>query len=159
MNANEAISLVLAMYDLKLVTHEQVVVWADAQILSCERPDLLLFDLSLEGPERCLRMPESEFLAKPLPLTYAQAFSAKALLLPLEDDLAVLDFAGWAAAKCMGRALDDAFVQFGYLLDDLIEDSERAPGAIDFLRERLPDMLAECRRIWPHRLDTLRIEG
>lgn len=159
MNANEAISLVLAMYELKHVTREQVVVWADEQILACERPDPLLFDLSLEGPECCLRMPESEFPAKPLPLTYAQAFSAKALSLPLENDLAVLDFAGWAAAKCMGHALDDAFVQFGYLLDDLIEDPERAPGAIDFLRERLPDMLPECRRIWPHSLDTLRVEG
>lgn len=159
MNANEAISLVLAMYELKHVTREQVVVWADEQILACERPDPLLFDLSLEGPECCLRMPESEFPAKPLPLTYAQAFSAKALSLPLENDLAVLDFAGWAAAKCMGHAPDDAFVQFGYLLDDLIEDPERAPGAIDFLRERLPDMLPECRRIWPHSLDTLRVEG
>ncbi len=159
MNANEAISLVLAMYVLKLVASEEVIAWADDQILACEKPDPLLFDLSLDGPERCLRLPQNEFPAKPLPLTYAQAFSAKALSLPLEDDLAVLDFAVWAAAKCMGHALDDALVQFGYLLDDLIEDIERAPGAIGFVRERLPDMLPECRRIWPHRLDTLRVDG
>ena len=159
MKAKEAISILLAMYALKFVTHEQVVAWADEQILACKQPDPLLLDLSLDGPERCLRLPQSEFPAKPLPLTYAQAFSAKALSLPLEDDLAVLDFAVWAAAKCMGHALDDALVQFGYLLDDLLADIERAPGAIGFVRERLPDMLPECRRIWPHRLDTLRVDG
>lgn len=93
MKAKEAISLLLAMYELKLVTHDQVVAWADEQILACAQPDPLLFDLSLEGPERCLRMPEGEFPAKPLPLAYAQAFSAKALSLPLEDDVAALDFA------------------------------------------------------------------
>jgi hypothetical protein len=158
-NANEAISLVLAMHALKLVTHDGVIAWADAQILACEQPDPLLFDLSLEGPERCRWPPESEFPAKPLPLTYAQAFSAKALSLPLEDDVAVRDFADWAAAKCMGHAPGDAFVQFGYLLDDLIDDPEREPGTVAFLRERLPDLLPECRCLWPHRLDTLRVEG
>lgn len=146
------------MYALELVTYEQVVAWADEQILACEQPDPLLFDLSLEGPGRCLRMPEGEFPAKPRRLTYAQAFAAKAVSLRLEDDVAALDFAQWAAARCMGDDLDNAFVQFGYLLDDLLDDPLRAPGAIDFLRERLPDMLSECRRLWPHRLDTLRIE-
>jgi len=157
--ANEAISVVLAMYALELVTHEQVVAWADEQIRACAQPDPLLFDLSLEGPGRCLRMPESEFPAQPGPLTFSQAFSAKAVSLQLDDDVAVLAFAHWAANHCMGDYLRDPYVRFGHLLDDLLDDPLRAPGAVDFLRERLPDMLPECRRLWPHRLDTLRIDG
>lgn len=159
MKAKEAISILLAMYALKLVTHEQVVAWADEQILACKQPDPLLFDLSLDGPERCRRLPSDEFPPNDLRLSFDQAFSACASALDLEDDAKVLDFARWAARHGLGEDLESPLAQMSSLFYCLLFEIGDEDAAIRETREKLPALLPEFRRLWPHRLDTLRVDG
>ena len=158
MEAREAIALVLKFREMGFITSDEVVAWADSQILACDQPDNLLLDLSLEGPERCLRMPEYEFPARPRAVSFAEEFSARALKLSLGEDRAVRDFAVWVANNCIfDDHRDELFVQWGYMLDHLIDDMRDEDAAIHLVREELPGMLGRCRSLWPFRFEDVRI--
>lgn len=157
MDAKTAISIVMTLFALGQISAGQAIAWADEQILACDAPDPLLFDLSLGGPDRCLRLPEFEFPARPLSLSFQQAFAARAVGLSIENDADALDFADWAAARAMGEDLEHPFVQLGYLLDHMFENIPQDAEVLRELRETLPALLTECHALWPHRFEDLRI--
>jgi hypothetical protein len=141
------IERILTLWRLGLIDSKEVVRWADEAVVSAECPTQDLIDLSCYGPEACLRRAEFEFPARPVPLTFSQAFALKALHTQLESEESVQSFADWASRQAMGEDLSLPEVAFSYQLEHLIVDCQDPVAAAALVRGQLPGMLPGCQRI------------
>jgi hypothetical protein len=124
-----------------------VVRWADAQVVAADHPPQEVLDLSLDGPEKCLRRAEADFPARPVCLSFSQAFALKAITTRLESEDSVLDFAEWVSRGAMGEDLSLPEVALGYQLDHLLSDCEDFNGAVVLVRSKLPSLLPACKLV------------
>lgn len=143
----ESIKRILTLWNIGLISSDEVIAWADEQILASRCPAYELLELSTDGPEACLKRPEYEFYVRPFSLSFVEELSALALATDTSSDAAVLELARWAAYHAMGEDLDDPFVMFSYRLDHLLDDCNDPSGAIQLLRDQLPLMLPRCQSI------------
>jgi hypothetical protein len=139
-----AIERALTLWQLGLLSVKEVIAWADAEMLKSAEPPQELIDLSLDGPEKCLKRPEFEFPARPAALTYFQEFSIRAMVIPLSSDTELLDFATWMSRSAMGEDLELPEVSLAYQVDHLLNDCNEARGAIEMVRKKLPALLPQC---------------
>jgi hypothetical protein len=145
---------ILALWQTGLLSSSAVVGWADAEIRRSNQPSQAVIDLSLYGPEQCLKRPLSEFPARPATLNYVQEFALRALAVSLPSYESVLSFANWASRYCMGEDLSDPIVALGYQLDHLLDDCQDKQGAVELARKELPSLLPVCRRVSAPFLET-----
>jgi len=150
-----SIERVLTLWEIGVLSSDDVIAWADSQIVASVNPESILFDLSLYGPEVCLKKPMGEFPADPQRLSFIEEFSVRALVADLSSDETLLQFAKRVASSAIGEDLDEPFVRFGYQLDHLINDCDNTPAAIQLVRDELPSMLSRCQSIAAGFLDFL----
>ena len=137
----------LSLWVSGILTSAEVIAWAERQIIRLDAPPMELIDLMMSGPQACLKWAQSDFPPRARSLEYDEAFSVRALLLSLESDAAVLDFAVWAADACMGEVLTNPMVKLGYVLDHHINDCRDYDGAMALVRTELPKLLNTCKII------------
>lgn len=53
----EALSIALSLWKIGLVSSEELIAWIDAHIGVSNNPDEALVQLSLDGPDACLKRP------------------------------------------------------------------------------------------------------
>jgi hypothetical protein len=135
----------LALWTIGFLSSEEVVAWADAEIARVDKPSTEILDLSIEGPERCLKKPAWPFAAKPEKLTYIQEFSLRVLSTSMDDDDALLRLGTWMSVRCIGEDDSNRMVGVGYQVEHLAFDCRDIEGALLFLREELPALIPECR--------------
>lgn len=143
----QPIERVLTLWDFGLLDGPAVVRWADEAILRADCATLELIDLACYGPEACMRRSRDDFPARPLDISFSQAFALKALAVDLESDESASAFAQWAAVRALGEDLSLAEVLFCYRLDHLISDCDDPAAATALVRSALPGMLGRCRQI------------
>lgn len=127
-----------------LLTAQDVTEWAGREIARLDNPPAELIDLVIDGPEACLKRPESDFPPRAKKLSYADEFAIRALALDPSKAEAVHAFADWSSRYCMGEDLSDPFVALGYRLDHLICDCQDVRAAEELLRADLPNLLPRC---------------
>ncbi len=149
------IERVIALWRLKLLTNEDVVAWADCEILRSDDPPQELFDLSLEGPSRCVRWAEFEFPAGSVKLPYATEFALRASAASLESKEQVLSFVHWCARSAMGEELELPEVAFGYQVEHLLCDRDESDEAVRYAQAELPKLLASLASVLAPFLEVL----
>jgi hypothetical protein len=144
----------LALWVCGVLTSDQVVDWAWREVARLDNPPPELFELGVDGPERCLKRAAYDFPPRPTALSYAQEFSLRALAVLLDSDDSVLGFADWVSRRAMGEDLSEPFVTFGYRLEHLLDDCQDPAAASAFVREALPLHLSRCEAIAAEFRDT-----
>ena len=139
----ETLSIALSLWKLGIVSSEDLIAWVDAQIQMSDNPDEALVQLSLNGPEACLKCPIYEFPIRPIKLTFTEEFSLRLSMLDAHSDSEVGTFIKWATVKCMGEDLDDPIVIFCYQL----EDAWTLEKQVSFLRNELPPLISRTTSI------------
>jgi hypothetical protein len=112
----ETCERLLAWWLLGCVTAEQVVAWADVQILRADTGSELpnwLIDLSLKGPDGFFKLPQPDY-PRPKDLTFLERFRVLVEVTNPDDEKAVHHFAKWVASAAMGEDLDLPEVLIGY---------------------------------------------
>lgn len=134
---NDAFDLIDAWRE-GLASSEAIVEWADRQIAATPTDDLpeWLLDLSMYGPDKCMRRPFQDFIEIPT-LSFERAFAIRARLLNVEDDAQIDQFVRWVSRACMGHDLDARAVQFGYELEHVWGDCDRMDLAVQLVRTDL----------------------
>jgi hypothetical protein len=127
-----------------MATSDAVVTWADSEILRSDCPSQELIDLSLDGPEACLRQSEYVFASRPLQLTFEQEFGLRGMFLDAASMAEVNAFVSWASRRCMGEDLTSPVVGFGYELDHLICDCDDHSAAVAAAQARTNSLALEC---------------
>lgn len=79
--------------------------YATAELERSEMPSVELIDLISDGHERCVKRPAYEFRTRALDLGCVQEFSLREIALSMESDDSILQFAKWAARRCIGGDL------------------------------------------------------
>ncbi|MDI4634572.1 hypothetical protein J7U46_16050 [Pelomonas sp. V22] len=138
------IERVIALWRTQFLSDEEVVAWADRQILKSDCASQELIDLSLYGPAQCLRRSDSDFAAALTPLPYSTEFALRASALPMSSAESVLAFCKWCARSAMGEELAIPEVSFGYHVDHLLHDCYLEEEAIGYARSKLPELLSVC---------------
>jgi len=134
------IDRVFALWKIGVLSPEEAVAWADQEIRRSDTPSQELFDLSLDGPEKCLRKPAYEFCAVESSLTYSTELAVRAVCTPLDTDEQILDFCRWCARAVIGEELEQPGVSFGYRLDHLICDCRDVDAAVQLAKSELPEI-------------------
>jgi len=135
------IERVIALWKIGILSDEEVVAWADHEILQSECTPQELTDLSLCGPAKCTRKPAFEFPAGSTTLPYVTEFALRAAALSLSSAEKVLDFCRWCARSSMGEELQCPEVSFGYKVDHLLYDCNLEEEALQYVRSELPELL------------------
>jgi hypothetical protein len=132
----ENLSIALSLWKLGLVCSEELITWIDAHIGVSDNPDEALVQLSLDGPDTCLKRPIYEFPFRPIDLTFTEEFGLRASALNIRSEFEVNNFIQWATVKCMGENLDDPIVIFCYQLEDFCTFEAQ----VAFLHNELPPL-------------------
>jgi hypothetical protein len=149
------IERVVALWKLGLITPDQVIAWADREMLQCESPSQEVLDLSLEGPARCVHKPEFEFPAGPIILPYATEFALRSAAADLSSDNSLLEFCRWCARAAMGEELQLPEVAFGFQVEHLLYHCEDTQGAMQYARVELPKLFPGFAAVVASFLDVL----
>lgn len=139
------IERVLTLWHFGLLDSSAVIAWADRAILAADVAPQALIDLACDGPEACMQRTEFQFPARPVPLSFSQAFALKALTTRLDADDATLAFARWAARAAMDEDATRPEVALSYRLDHGLNDCQNPAEAIALVRRELPALLPRCR--------------
>ena len=135
------IERVIALWRIEILSEEEVVAWADREVLRSECAPQELMDLSLYGPAKCTKMPEFEFPVGSVALPYATEFALRASALPLSSAERLVGFCQWCARAAMGEDLQCPEVSFGYKVDHLLYDCGLEDEAMQYARSELPKLL------------------
>ena len=135
------IERVIALWKIGILSSEEVVAWADREILGSECAPQEVIDLSVYGPAKCMRNPEFEFHAGFVALPYATEFALRAAALLLSSTESVMDFCRWCARAAMGEERQSPEVSFGYKVDHLLYDCGLEDEAAQYVRCELPKLL------------------
>lgn len=129
------IQVITSLWREGFYSSEEVVTWADRKILELDDLPEALMDLSLKGPEQCLKQPITEF-PLPLALNFVQRFSLKVAKLELTSNREVENFIRWASVEAMGHDINLPEVYFCYYLES-VWNTSMSP-AKDYLYEKWP---------------------
>jgi hypothetical protein len=140
------IPVVMAMWTEGLLSDEDVVKWADDQIINDSDEFDYVVELSLKGPRQCLLMHECEF-PKPRELTYLERFSLKLASLNLKSENETRQFISWVASNALGEDREIPEVMFGYLMDEYYFDSCDISFALKYFDEEIEKFLPRCKEI------------
>jgi hypothetical protein len=143
----ESMRQVLTLWKAGLIPISSVVAWADEEILRTDHPTQELLDLSLDGPEQCLKRAEFEFPVRPVDLNYATGFAFHAVSTALESYESCRAFANWSARFAIGENLDVPEVVLGYQLDHFLDDCGDDAAAVALVRDELPRFLPNSKEI------------
>jgi hypothetical protein len=132
------LSIALTLWKIGMVSEENLVVWADTQILNQAQPDSDLLEIAANGAVFCLK--QSTISTYPFTLNFSQEFWLRAYLLDLTCDRAIEHFIQWVARNCVGE-IEIPESSLGYQLDHLYYDCEDIAGAIALLQDKLPQLM------------------
>jgi hypothetical protein len=138
------IPTVLALYNLKLLTNEEVIEWADKQLMDDTEPFDFISELSLRGPGKCMKMPEYDF-PRAREFSYLEEFSFRLVKLAENYDLQVDNFVQWVSRAAMGLDFDQREVHLGYLVDHYFLECDDMAFANDYLNNEIVDLLPSCK--------------
>lgn len=153
MNRDEAIGRILSFWKAGLLSHEEVVEWADQVIAYSNTADYAITELALKGPARCYAMSSNDFPTGE-PLSFLEEFSLRATMLDMSDASAVSDFVIWVSRTCLvhGKEIQRPEAQFGYTIQHYWDDCSDMPLAVSYVRKQLPELLlrvkSEATSIW-----------
>ena len=136
------ISTMIGLWGIGLLTSEEVVTWADPQLILSETPAYAMTGLSLKGPQKCTQLPNVDFP----PAREFSFLERLALSLHATDpksDQSLANFAQWLADAGMGGDLSLPEIQLAYELEHDICVNEDMPHALHTLRENLPWLMAK----------------
>ncbi len=140
----------LALWIDGILTDEQVVQWADREILSNDITDDQVIELSLNGPCKFLNRAQLLFEVYPPQLRWSERFSLRAVKVDLSSDDSVKKFRDWVLntifSDFASLTEDGAFYSFGLMIDHLLNDCYDEDKANDSIRENLPLLLPECKQ-------------
>lgn len=139
----ENLSIALSLWKIGLVSSEELIAWVDAQIQMSDNPDEVLAQLSLNGPETCVKRPIYEFPIRSIELIFTEEFSLRVSMLDSHSEPDVRNFIKWATVKCMGEDLDNPIVIFCYQLEDIWT----LEAQVAFVRNELPPLLSRSTSI------------
>lgn len=139
------IPTVLALYKLNLLSKSKVIEWADQQLLNESEPFTYISELSLKGPDICLKMPNYAF-PRVRELSYYEEFSLRLVKLNENYDSEVINFVQWAACAAMGLDIKQPEVHLGYLVDHYFFECDDLNFADNYLKTAIADLLPECQK-------------
>ena len=139
------IQTLLALYRLGFLSKEKVIAWADEQLLNESEPFDYISELSLKGPDRCLKIPEHDF-PRARELSYNEEFSLRLVKLNENYDLEVDTFVQWVSRAAMGLDIDQREVHLGYLVDHYFLECEDLRFAHNYLKSEITALLPECQK-------------
>jgi len=138
------IPTVLALYHLKLLSKENVIEWADEQLMNETEPFDFISELSLKGPDSCMKMPEYDF-PRARVFSYLEEFSIRLVKLTDNYDLEKDNFIQWISRAAMGLDITQREVYFGYLVDHYFLECDDMVFANDYLKNEIVDLLPLCK--------------
>jgi hypothetical protein len=140
----------LALWIDGILTDEQVVQWADQEILSNDIANDQVIELSLNGPRKFLNQAQLLFKVYPPQLRWSERFSLWAVKVDLSSDDSVKKFRDWVLKTIFSADIslteDGDFYSFGIMIDHFLIDCKDADKANDFIRKNLPLLLPECKQ-------------
>jgi hypothetical protein len=121
------ISIIMGLWSEGFLSDSEVKSWADKQILNSDE-DLYdpLIELSLKGPEVCVKKPSYEFPSR-MKFTFREKFAIRLAKLNLESAEEKKQFINWTARHAMGEDQNIPEVQFGYQLDHYLDYDQMDP--------------------------------
>jgi len=140
------IPTVIALFNMNFLTHEEVITWADKQLLNETELFDYISELSLKGPKMCSGLPECEF-PPARKFTYIEEFSLRLQKLNENYGLEVDDFVGWIAQAAMGLDIEIREVYLGYQCDHYFLECDDMKFANKFLKEELLTLAPKNKRI------------
>ncbi|MBD2451920.1 hypothetical protein H6G76_33330 [Nostoc sp. FACHB-152] len=144
------LAIALTLWNIGLVSEQNLIAWADAQILAIEKPADDLLEIATKDAKVCLKKGLIETL--PIALGYSEEFFIRAYLLDIECDggshsfqeyRATKSFIAWVAHNCCGST-ETPEALLGYHLEHLYCDCEDVDAAIAMLRVELPKIMPRC---------------
>ncbi|MBD2215178.1 hypothetical protein H6G27_35875 [Nostoc linckia FACHB-104] len=135
------LEIALTLWSIGLVSEQNLIAWADAQILAIEKPADDLLEIATKGAKVCIKKGLIETL--PIALGYSEEFFIRAYLLDIECDSATKSFIAWVAHNCCGST-EIPETLLGYHLEHLYCDCEDVDAAISLLRAELPKIMPRC---------------
>lgn len=141
---NSKIPTVLALYNLKLLSKEEVIEWADQQLMNEAEPFDFIIELSLRGPDKCMKMPEYDF-PRAREFSYIEEFSFRLVKLSENYDLEKDNFVQWVSRAAMGLDTDQREVHLGYLVDHYFLECDDMVFASNYLKNEVSNLLPSCK--------------
>ena len=138
------LNIALFLWKIGLTSSDNLIAWVDNIILSSTNPEQELVELSLNGPDICLKRPSYDFLARPAALSFSEEFCLRASVLDISSMESINIFLKWATSYCMGENLDDPLVMFCYKLEDLGGTHNGSQKQILFLSENIQNLMPYC---------------
>ncbi len=81
----ESLTTALSLWKVGLVSSEELIAWVDVHVGASENPNEALVNLSLDGPDACLKRPIYDFPPRPLELTFIDEFALRVSGLDLSE--------------------------------------------------------------------------
>ncbi|AKG21597.1 hypothetical protein [Calothrix sp. 336/3] len=135
------LAIALTLWNIGIVSEQNLIAWADAQILAIEKPAYDLLEIATKGAKVCLKQGLIETI--PIALGYSEEFFIRAYLLNLECDGSIKSFIAWVSHNCCGST-EIPEASLGYHLENLYCDCEDVDAAIAMLRVELPKIMPRC---------------
>jgi hypothetical protein len=139
---------VLAWWELRCISSEDVIAWADGAISNSAEagaPPQWLVDLSVRGP-RDFRASTDRDGPRPRRLTYVERFRAMVECTRPGDDEAVHRFAVWVADAAMGEDLALREVRVGYEVKHAFGYADSG-DPIEIARDAIATFRPRCQEI------------
>lgn len=137
------ISTIIGIWKEGILSSDDVIRWADEQILEIDCPGEPLIELSLKGPAECTKRPSYEFPDGRI-FSFRERFALRVVNLNLDDESEVNEFIEWLTRDCMGENLDFPEVSLGYHVDHYAWDCDDKPLAIRHLKKEMSMLLPKC---------------
>ncbi|RBO82655.1 hypothetical protein [Marinomonas aquiplantarum] len=132
---------VMGLWKEGFLTNEDVIAWADQQILIEDEPSEALMDLSVKGPEFCSKKPWYEFPSAKT-FSFSESFALRASKLDIENNTEIECFIEWLIDASMCEDLELPEVSFGYNVDHYAWNFQLA---IKYFKENIQELLPNCR--------------
>lgn len=133
------IAMIMGLWVEGYYSAEEVISWADDQIRSFEgSPPDSLIELSLKGPEKCMKISFYEF-PEPKTFSFLEIFSIKMHLLEMNSEESIKQFISWISSESMGEDLSIPEVSFGYQLEHRLSYDEGCP--IQYLEQHINEFI------------------
>ncbi len=128
----------MALFQLNLINSDQVIEWADKQIIKDSEPFDDILKLSTKGPKYCSRLVSTDFPAA-RELSYIEMFALKTAKLNPGNKEALEQFIQWVIRASLDAANNYELpeVQFGYFIDHYYYDCEDPDLTYMYIEESL----------------------
>ena len=94
----DTLNIALFLWKIGLTSSDNLIAWVDNIILSSTNPEQELVELSLNGPDICLKRPSYDFLARPAELSFSEEFCLRASVLDISSMESTNLFIKWATS-------------------------------------------------------------